>query len=391
MKRFTMAFLVLAASGGCFTVDRDPYDYEAPRRTSSAQPWTPAAQSSWRNADGKPIQTSYPDSNARPSMPSMNSYTMSAGKNISNASTSTASAQSGSKNDEELVKATYTVAKSKPEGEKTSTTASSVTPAKKPTSSTPETAEAKSPPVNLGVLRLINSKRITFRYEVKDPASAGVAGLELWGTTDSRSWKKYDTVKSAPNSLVVDVKDEGLYGFTMVARGKDELTKNQPPQSGEAPQVWVAVDLTKPVVQLLGADLNITSRTPTVVIRWTAKDRNLGPRPVTVLYAERLEGPWTPIAANLENNGHYDWVMSNCVPSRVYVRVQATDLMGNTGMAQTTTLHIPGRTASSLRESPLAEPPHLSAVPSATVPEMLRPITATAPNPAVSILSVDSE
>ena len=275
------------------------------------------------------------------------------------------------------MKATYTAAKTKPEGEKTSTADAPAKEAKKSADAKPRTAEAKSPSVNLGLLRLLNSKRITFHYEVKDAASAGAAELELWGTTDLRNWKKYDTVAQTPSSLVVEVKDEGLYGFTMVSRGKGELTKNPQPPSGEAPQVWVAVDQTKPVVQLLGAELNVLARTPTLVIRWTAKDNNLGPRPITLLYAERREGPWSPLAANVENSGHHEWVLPAWVPSSVYVRVQATDLMGNVGMAQTTTLHIPGRTAA------LREPPHLSAVPSSPALERIRP--------AVSILSVDNE
>jgi hypothetical protein len=240
---------------------------------------------------------------------------------------------------------------------------------------------------------LLNSKHITFHYEVKDPASSGVSGLELWGTTDMRSWKKFDIVTRTPSSLVVDVKDEGLYGFTMIARGKGELTKNQPPQAGEPPQVWVAVDLTKPVVQLLGAELNIMAQTPALVIRWSAKDQHFGPRPITLLYAERLEGPWSPVAANVENSGRYDWIMPSCVPANVFVRVQATDMMGNASMAQSTTLHIPGRSVSgAVRGEPkLAEPPHLGSVlPAAPYETNLRPVAAVVPNPAVSIVSVDS-
>ncbi len=254
-------------------------------------------------------------------------------------------------------------------------------------------AEAKSPPVNLGVLRLLNSKRITFHFEVKDAGSSGVAAFELWGTKDMRSWRKYDIVAKTPKSLMVEVKEEGLYGFTMIARGKTELTKDQAPLPGEAPQVWVAVDLTKPDVALLGAELNIMSPTPALVIRWTAKDTNFGPKPITLLYAERLEGPWVPIAANMQNGGRYDWNMPGCVPATVYVRVQANDMMGNMGMAQTTALHIPGRSPVAQRGEPTTtEPPRLVTVPTPPALEStLRPVAAAVPNPAVSILSVEGE
>jgi hypothetical protein len=307
---------------------------------------------------------------------------------------SSSSQSTPSKAEQTLTQATYTEVKGSSDSDSALSAAAKSGSAKTSSSKTPERAEAKSPPVNLGVLRLLNSKRITFHYEIKDAASAGVAGLEMWGTTDNmRSWKKYDIVKRTASSLVVDVKDEGLYGFSMIARGKGELAKNQPPQPGEPPQVWVAVDLTKPVVQMLGAELNIMAQTPALVVRWNAKDRNLGPRPITLLYAERLEGPWTPIAANVENNGRYEWIMPACVPSSVYVRVQAVDLMGNTGMAQTSTLHIPGRSSiSTVRSEPkLADPPQLGNNLPPPCESNIRPVAATVPNPAVSILSVDNE
>lgn len=420
MNRLTMTFIVLTATGGCMAVDRDPIDdYPYRRPYAQSQAYPPPSSARWNSADGRPVQAAYTDWGSG----TPNSRTSAASSSGSSTSPSTATAAApkkttastpstsvtaakpaapprsrASKSDkteeDELVKATYTEAKgSEPDSKKTVS-------AKIPSSVVSQAVEPKSPPVNLGVLRLINSKRITFHYEVKDPAAMGVAGLEMWGTTDMRSWKKYSIATRAPSSLVVEVKEEGLYGFSMVARGKTETAKDQPPLPGEAPQVWVCVDLTKPDVQLLGAELNIMSKTPGLVIRWNARDRNFGPRPITLLYAERMEGPWTPVAANVENTGRYEWNMPPCVPSSVFVRVQAVDLMGNTSMAQTTTLHIPGRTVSGIayNEPRLADPPQLgSTLPpppptSAASDSHLRPVGLTVvPNPAVSILSVDTE
>jgi hypothetical protein len=409
MNRLTVTFVVLAAIGGCMAADHDPAGgYQIPRRTTS-QPWVTGA-SDWRGSDGKMIQTSALDSSSRPYATASGSMSgprptaaikdnsPSSDDSAPPAVAKTLSAKSSSikpktEYSDALVKANYTTTLLGPSPRESASTPSTLPSATAKSSKdiTPRTAEAKSPSVNLGVLRLLNSKRISFHYEVKDSGSAGVGGLELWGTKDMRSWKKYESVQRMPHSFVVDVKEEGLYGFTMMARGKEELTKNQPPKPGEAPQVWVVVDLTKPDVQLLGAELNIMSPTPGVVIRWTAKDTHLGPRPITLLYAERLEGPWTPLAANLENSGRYEWNMQACVPSHVYVRVQAIDMMGNIGIAQTATLHIPGRQTMAHRaELTKTEPPHLTPVPASTL-NVLRPIAATVPNPSVSILSVDGE
>jgi hypothetical protein len=420
MNRLTMTFIVLTATGGCMAVDRDPiddYSYGYPRRPSAqSQAWPPPGSTSW---NGRPVQAAYTNwgtdtSNSRSNMTSSSSSSTSQStvaatpKKTTTSSSSTtvaaakpvslprSSASKTTKSEDALVKATYSEAKGSSDSESDS---SKTLSAKASSSVAAHPAEPKSPPVNLGVLRLLNSKRITFHYEVKDPAATGVGALEMWGTTDMRSWKKYNVVTRSPSSLVVEVKEEGLYGFSMIARGKNETAKNQPPLPGEAPQVWVCVDLSKPDVQLLGAELNIMAKTPGLVIRWNARDRNFGPRPITLLYAERMEGPWTPIAANVENNGRYEWTMSPCAPSTVFVRVQAVDLMGNVSMAQTTTLHIPGRTVVSAvySEPKLADPPQLgSTLPpppptSAGSESALRPVGLTVPNPAVSILSVDNE
>ncbi len=405
MNRFTVSFVVLAAAGGCLGVDRDDAYYDAPPKTM-AQPWV-SSQSSWRNSDGKSLQGGAINSGSSTTAyapattsTSRTSAAWSGSSTTTAANSSSSSKQTASKVDynSELVRATYTTAptakKAKRDDRGATTATGGASTAKKSADVLPRTVEAKLPAVNLGVLRLLNSKRVTFHYEVKDPGTSGVSTLELWGTKDLRTWKKYEPVERKPGALIVEVKDEGVYGFSMVARGKGEAAKDQPPHAGEAPQVWVAVDTTKPDVRLLGAELNIMSSAPGLVIRWTAKDRNLGPRPITLLYAERAEGPWSPIAANVDNSGRYEWSMPPCVPGNVYVRVQATDLMGNAGLAQTTVLHIPGRpTASAHRkESATTEPPRLVSVPEPpTVEPMLRPVAATMICPSVSILSVDGE
>ncbi len=205
-------------------------------------------------------------------------------------------------------------------------------------------AQEELPPTSLGMLRLTNKKRIVFHYDPSDEASTGAASLEIWGTTDMRNWRKFEVARS-PSSLAVEVKDEGLYGFTMLARGKDE-PKGEPPP-GEPPQVWVAVDLTKPDVQLLDAEVNAQAQVPALIVRWTAKDRNFGPQPITVLYADRPEGPWRPLAANLENNGRCEGPLPPNLADNVYLRVQAADLVGNLGLSQITVLRSPGRPESS--------------------------------------------
>ena len=68
---------------------------------------------------------------------------------------------------------------------------------------------------------------------------------------------------------------------------------------------------------------------------WTATDKNLGPQPITLSYAEYADGPWTPIAAKVENTGRYVWQVPKTAFPRFLIRVEAMDLAGNVGAAQT--------------------------------------------------------
>jgi hypothetical protein len=192
--------------------------------------------------------------------------------------------------------------------------------------------DSKSSPSGSPALRLVNTRRFTLTYAVQD-ASGGVT-VDLWETRDGKTWKKCDNVQQQPGACQIEVRDEGVFGYTMVARPNGDRSSTQP-KSGDVPQVWVTVDATKPVVSLTGVELNLTSKAPNLIVRWTAKDRNFGPRPITVSYAERPEGPWMPLATNVENSGRYECAIPANLPKRALLRVEAVDLVGNTGSAQT--------------------------------------------------------
>lgn len=195
-----------------------------------------------------------------------------------------------------------------------------------PPLSTPEVVdlEPPSPPTPLGpsvpILRMVNSKRITLNFELKDSASSGTPAIDLWVTRDMRTWKKHEVQRPATGSYLIQVNDEGLYGFTLIARGSQGP---QPiPHSGDLPQVWVTVDATPPVVQLAGVELSLTSREPALVVRWKAQDRNFNRKPITVSYAEQAEGPWVPLATGIDNTGRLELPVPANLPKRLYLRVE---------------------------------------------------------------------
>ncbi len=182
------------------------------------------------------------------------------------------------------------------------------------------------------LFRLVNTKRITLNFEVKDVGSSGLAAVDLWYTPDGKDWKKHEAPTNA-QAYVVEVDEEGMYGFTLVARSGIGLGK-EPPAAGDQPQVWVIVDLSAPEVVLSEVVPVFSGKSQHVTIKWQASDKNLGRQPVTLSYAEKAEGPWKVIAANLDAMGSYKWQVPDGMPPRVLLRVEAADMAGNVGQVQ---------------------------------------------------------
>lgn len=183
-------------------------------------------------------------------------------------------------------------------------------------------------------VRMVNNKRISINYELKEVGKSGIALIELWFTRDGRSWQKYDEQPNPQSPYQVEVNDEGLYGFTLVARNKAGFGE-QPPRVGDQPKVWVEVDLTRPVVQLQSVDVGRDAEKGNLTILYAATDKNLDRTPIVISYAQRPEGPWTPVTRGEENTGRYVWRMPEDLPYQFHIRVEALDRAGNVGSAET--------------------------------------------------------
>jgi hypothetical protein len=191
--------------------------------------------------------------------------------------------------------------------------------------------------------KFINSKQISLSYDLRDVGPSGVSAIELWYTLPkSRTWSKlteypvdHKNVEAGQTKkLTFEVNDEGIYGITLVAKSGVGLGERAP-QAGEAPQFWLEVDLTKPLVQVLSVQVGNGPDKGKLTTLWNARDKNLGQNPVRLSYAEQRDGPWHLIADKLSNNGKHVWTMPEGLPYQFYVRVEAIDLAGNIGEAVT--------------------------------------------------------
>jgi hypothetical protein len=197
-------------------------------------------------------------------------------------------------------------------------------------------------------VHFINTPQIAIPFRVSNVGVSGVPIMDLWVTRDNgRAWQKVPrssdepigTMPATPGEGEALVKrfaytapGEGLYGFTVVVRSGVGIG-DADPRPGDAPKRLVEVDTTRPDVQLTatrGAGADVRN----VTIEWTARDKNLIDRPVTLLWSKAKDGPnWEPIVADLDAKGRYVWTITDQGPFQFYVQVRAVDKAGNTGTA----------------------------------------------------------
>jgi hypothetical protein len=177
-------------------------------------------------------------------------------------------------------------------------------------------------------IRVVSSQEFAVEYEL-DPTTY-VSQVELWCSSDGGStWTSIAVDDDTNSPMLATVSDEGIYGFRISATSGPG---DQQPQSGQLPQFWVAVDLTRPLAKIVSAEMETGNLAGNLVIRWTAEDTNLQDRPVSILYQTSQDAPWSVVASDLENTGQYAWPVDSEVTGPILLRLEVRDKAGNLGV-----------------------------------------------------------
>jgi hypothetical protein len=202
-----------------------------------------------------------------------------------------------------------------------------------PQSITPLENGAATPPAADQVKR-VGSRTFALEYDLDDADRWGVTKVVLWGTRDGgQTWRPYTRDDDQHSPLIVTVDAEGLFGFRIVAESAG--TAINTPNSGDAPELWVSVDLQRPVIELTAVERGEGNLSDHVILRWQVADDNLETRPISLFYSSRPTGPWSAIATNLHDTGEYAWRVERHIPTRFYLRAEARDTAGNLSAFQT--------------------------------------------------------
>jgi len=208
----------------------------------------------------------------------------------------------------------------------------------------PETVRGALPPV-----KIVNKREVKLDFEVAKVGPSGLGGADVYVTlNEGAAWSRLPGELSVAlaasgdlhagpvrGSVTVQLPAEGtVYGFIVAVKSKAGLARPAP-KPGEPPQVRVELDASPPRAELIRPAPDPTQR-DTLVLSWTAVDRNMPSNPVTLEWAERKEGPWSPIGGGaLPNSGQYAWHLPEGIPSRVFLKLTVRDIAGNAAVAQT--------------------------------------------------------
>ncbi len=208
-----------------------------------------------------------------------------------------------------------------------------------PVASSTPTAEAPPSPRSASAVGLppgvrpqfINHKAFALNYGVETVGPSGIGQVELWVTRDAgQTWEPGGIDPDRESPFDVEVQAEGLYGFRIVVEGGNGLSGRRP-QPGDLADIWVNVDLTKPIATITNVVYGEGPHVGHLDIQWSCSDAHLAQRPVSLYYAASPDGPWNPIAEEIANSGRYVWKITPEVPADIYLRITATDEAGNVG------------------------------------------------------------
>ena len=185
-------------------------------------------------------------------------------------------------------------------------------------------------------LRWINTRGFELTFDTR--AMGGMANIpvELWGTRDGgKSWQSFGKDPRGQSPMLVTVPEDGIYGFRMAIQNGPGM-EGRPPLPGEVPGIWIGIDMTRPVGRITRAQQGVGPDGGKLFIEWEASDdRALAARPIALSYSERLGGPWTTMAGDLQNTGRYAWQLTGSLPQRMYLRLEMHDAAGNMGIYET--------------------------------------------------------
>ena len=195
----------------------------------------------------------------------------------------------------------------------------------------PAPDKAKSPEPAPPSKLVVNSFDTQLEYAVEEIGPSGVSRVDVWVTKDKGlTWKilAEDTDGTSPADCKLP--GEGEYGLNLVITNGSGA-QGKAPTPGDKPEIILEVDTTFPSAKLGYAQVlaNEGKDGSALFVKWEAKDKNLGEKPIRLLLAESREGPYIPFGEPLANTGEFRWPVPANIPPKMFLKMEVMDAAGN--------------------------------------------------------------
>ena len=181
--------------------------------------------------------------------------------------------------------------------------------------------------------KVVKANAFNIGYSLDQIGPSGVGAVDLYITEDSgRSWFHYGSDPDRKSPFSVRVSKSGLFGFAIRARSGIGLS-DDPPQPGHPPEIVIVVDQIAPRPRLGNLTQGQGLTHNQVQFSWVLTDADLPEQSVMLSRAYSPTGPWEPISGWIENSGRYIWTLDQTIDRPIYIRLEARDLAGNLGKA----------------------------------------------------------
>jgi hypothetical protein len=175
--------------------------------------------------------------------------------------------------------------------------------------------------------QLLNGVRCVLEYALDAPGATKVEG---YATKDGgQTWMPLGEDADRKSPFEFELPGDGSYGLVLVVSTPNH--PGEPPAAGDKPDWWVEIKTSKPSVEMTDIRLGTGDEAGQLILVWAAHDKQLAPSPVSLSWATSPGGPWTLGATGMKPAGTARWAVPKEAGSKVYLRLEATDLAGNVG------------------------------------------------------------
>ena len=184
----------------------------------------------------------------------------------------------------------------------------------------------------------VDTTDFVLNYRFESIGSSGIQSLLIFvSENNGKTWQIHSSIpfqldpsspKTETLALPVHVKQSGNYGFIIIPVSGSGISEEHP-SSGDSAQISVDVDNISPKATLHPIQIGDDDQGKHLLIRWKVSDWKLTSTPISLAWSESIDGPWSPIAKEIENSQSYRWRSMPHTSNKVFLRLKAQDTAGN--------------------------------------------------------------